>query len=75
MSALFLNGLWRCAKRRNEDKSAAETYISMVTLLSQKLKYWQKLRLEGKIGKCPEAHKVAAPQIDAGSSVAAAASL
>ena len=49
--------------------------MSVVTLPYNKLKSWQKLRLEGAIGKWPEAHRVTEPQINAGSAVAAAASL
>ena len=49
--------------------------MSVSTLPSQKLKIWQKLWLEGKIGKWPEAQKVAAPQINAGSLVEAATSM
>ena len=41
--------IWSCAKGGNEDTRAAETYISVVTLPSQKLKAWQKLWLEGKL--------------------------
>ena len=64
-----------CVKVRNEDKSSADTDMSVVTLPSQKLKAWQKLRLEGTIGKWTEVERVAAPQIITGSAVAAAASL
>ena len=49
--------------------------MSVVSLPSQKLKSCQKLRLEGKIGKWPEAYRVAAPHINARLVVAAAASL
>ena len=49
--------------------------MSVVTLLSQKLKAWQKLRLEGTIGKWSEAQRVATPQINTVSVVVAAASL
>ena len=62
-------------KEINEDTSSAETDMSVATLPSQKLKVWQKMRLEGTIGKCPEAQRVAAPQINAGLAVSAAASL
>ena len=62
-------------KVRNEEKSAAETDMRMVTLPSKKLKAWQKLRLEGKIGKWLEVKRVAEPHINAGSAVAAAASM
>ena len=52
----ILEGLiWICVKGRNEDTSSAETDMTMVTLPSQKLKSWKKLRLEGTIGKWPEA--------------------
>ena len=61
--------IWSCVKRKNEDICAAETDMSVVTLPYQKLKAWQKLRLEGKIGKWPESQRVAAPQINAGSLV------
>ena len=47
----------------------------MVTLPSQKFKAWQKLRLEGTIGKWPEAQRVATPQTNAGSVVAATTSM
>ena len=63
------------AKGRNEDTSSVETDMTVVTPPSQKLKSWQKLRLEGTIVKWPEAQKVAAPQINVGSAVTAAASL
>ena len=53
-------------KGRNEDTSAAETDMIVVNLPSQKLKAWQKLRLEGTIGKWPESQRVAAPQINGG---------
>ena len=59
----------------NEDTSAVETDMSVVTLPSQKLKSWKKLWLEVTIGKWTEVHRVAAPQINSGSAVAAAASL
>ena len=62
-------------KGRNEDTSAAETYTPVVTLPSQKLKPWQKLRLEVTTGKWPEAQRFATPHINTGSTVAAAASL
>ena len=67
--------IWSCTKGRNEDTSAAETDMTVVTLPFQKLKSWQKLRLEGTIEKWPESQRVAAPQINAGSVVAAAVSL
>ena len=66
--------IWSCAKGRNEYTSATETDMSVVTLPSQKLKAWQKLQLERTIGKWPEAHRVAEPQINVGSTLAAAAS-
>ena len=47
----------------------------VVTLPSQKLKAWQKMRLEGTIGKWPEAQRVEAPKINSGSAVAVAASI
>ena len=56
--------IWTCLKGRSEDKSAAETYMTVVTLPSQKLKSLQKLRLEGTIGKWPEAHRLATPHIN-----------
>ena len=43
--------IWRCVNGINEEKSNAETDMSVVTLPSKKLKSWQKLRLEGKNGK------------------------
>ena len=58
--------IWSCVKGLNEETSAAETDMSVVTLPYQKLKTWQKLRLEGTIGKWPEAQRVAATQINAG---------
>ena len=67
--------IWSFARVRNEETSAAEIDMSVVTLPYQKLKAWQKLRLEGKIGKWPESQRVAAPQINAGSVVVAAASM
>ena len=67
--------IWSCVKGRNEETSTAETYMSVVTLPSQYLKSWQKLRLEGIIDKWPEAQMVAAPQINAGSEVAAVESM
>ena len=59
----------------NEDTSSAETYMTMVNLPSQKLKSWQKLRLEGTIRKWPKAQRVETPQIKTGLVVAAAMSL
>ena len=59
----------------NEDISAAETDMSMVTLLYQKLKAWRKMPLEERIVKWPEAQRVVEPQINAGLVVAAAAEL
>ena len=38
--------IWICMNVRNVEKSAAETDISVVTLPSQKLKAWKKMRLE-----------------------------
>ena len=67
--------IWSFMKVRNQDTSVAETDMTVVTLPSQKLKSWQKLRLEGTIGKWIEAHRVATPQINTGLAVAAAASL
>ena len=49
--------------------------MSVVTLPSQKLKSWQKLRIEVTIGKWPKAQRVASPKINAGSAVAAAVSM
>ena len=46
--------VWSCVKGRDEDTSAAETDMTVVTLPYQKLKSWQKLWLEGTIGKWPE---------------------
>ena len=37
--------IWSYRKGRNEDTSAAETDMTVVIIPSQKLKYWQKLRL------------------------------
>ena len=54
--------------------SAAETDMNMVTLPSQKLRSWKKLRLEGTIGNWPEAQMVATPHTNTVSMVAAAAS-
>ena len=67
--------IWICMKGRNKDTSAAETDMTVVTLPSQKLKSWQKLWLEGTVGKWPEARRVSATQINAISEVAVAASL
>ena len=64
--------IWSFMKGRNEDTSGAETDTSAVTLPSQNLKAWQKLRLEETIGKFPEAQRVAATPINSGSKVAAA---
>ena len=41
--------IWSLAKGRNENKSVAEIDMTVVTLLYQKLKAWQELRLEGTI--------------------------
>ena len=60
---------------RNEDTSVAETDMTAVTLPSQKLKSWQKLRFEVTIGKWLEAQRVASLQINSVSAMAAAASL
>ena len=38
-----------CVKEGNEDTSASETDMTVVTLPYQKLKYWKKLWLEGTI--------------------------
>ena len=43
--------IWICVKGINKETSAAETDMSVVTLLSQSLKAWQKLRLEIIVGK------------------------
>ena len=56
-----------------EDTSAAETDMTVVTLPSKRLKSCQKLQPEDTIGKWPEAQWMAAPQINAGLAVAAAA--
>ena len=66
--------IWSCVKGRNEDTNAAETDMTVVTLPYQKLKYWQNLRLEVTIGKWSYPHRVATPQINTGSAVAAAES-
>ena len=47
--------IWSCVKGRNEETSAAETDMSVVTLPYQKLKACQKLRLEGTISNWSEA--------------------
>ena len=62
-------------KGKKQRKNAAEKDMSVVTLSSQKLKAWQKLRIEGKIGNWTEAQRVEAPKINEGSAVAAAASI
>ena len=62
-----------CVKGRNEETSAAETDMSVVTLPSQKFKAWQKLLLGGTIDHWQEAQRVAVPQINTGSAVAVAA--
>ena len=67
--------IWICAKVRNKEKNAEEKDMSVVTLSSQKLKAWQKLRIEGTIGNWTEAQRVAEPKINEGSAVAAAASI
>ena len=51
--------IWSCVNGRNEDASATETDMSMLTLTYHKLKYWQKMWLEGTMGKWPEAQRVA----------------
>ena len=51
--------IWICVKGRNQEKSAAEIDMSVVTLPYQKLKAWQKMWLEGTMGKWPEAQRVA----------------
>ena len=43
--------IWSYVKGRNEYTSAAEIDMTVVTLPYQKFKTWQKLRLEGTIGK------------------------
>ena len=45
--------LWSYVKVINKDTSATEIDMIVVTLLSQKLKAWQKLWLEGTIVKWP----------------------
>ena len=67
--------MWICVNGRNEDTSAVEIDMTVVTLPSRKLKYWQKMRLEGTIEKWPEAQRVVTPHINTGSAVEAAASL
>ena len=64
----------RWVKGRNEETSAKETDMNVVTLPSQKLKSWQKLSLEGTIEKWLKAQRVAVTYINSGSGVAAAAS-
>ena len=66
--------IWSYMKGRHEDTIASKTDMTVVTLQYQKLKSWQKLRLEGTIGKWPEAQRVAAPQINSGLAVTATAS-
>ena len=66
--------IWSCVNGRNEDTSAVEIDMTVVTLPSRKLKYWQKMRLEGTIEKWPEAQRVVTPHINTGSAVEAAAS-
>ena len=46
----------------------------VVTLASRKMNVWQKLRLEGVIGKWPEAQQLKSPQKNAVSVVVSAAS-
>ena len=67
--------IWSCMKGRNKETSATKIDMSVVTLQSKKLKSWQRLRLEGTIGKWPEARRVAAHQLNVGSVVAEAASI
>ena len=67
--------VWSCTKRRNEGTSAAETDMTVVTLMYQKSKSWHKLWLEEKIGKCSEAQRVGTTQINTGLAVVVAASL
>ena len=67
--------IWICVKEINEEKSAAETDMSVVTLPSQKLKAWHKLWLDRKIYRWAKAQRVAAPQINVGSEVAASVSM
>ena len=65
--------IWSCVKVRNEDTSASEIYMTVENLPSQKLKYWQKLQLEGTVGNWPEAQRAETPQKNIESVVAAAA--
>ena len=58
--------IWSCVKGINEDTSDTETDMTVATLPSKKLKFWQKLRLKGTIGKCPESQRVATRQISTG---------
>ena len=70
---LILEWLIRsCVKGRNEDTSAAEIDKILITLPYQKLKAWQKLRIEGTIGKWLEAQRMAAPHINLGLAVTVA---
>ena len=66
--------IWIYIKGINEDTSAAETDITVVTLPSQNFKSRQKLRLDGTIGKWLEAQRVAEPQINSGLVVVAVTS-
>ena len=65
--------IWSYVKERNEETSTVETDMTVVTLSYQKLKSRQKLWIEGKFGKWPEAQRVATPQINTVSAVAAQA--
>ena len=67
--------IWSCVKGGIEETNATETDMSVVTLLYRRLESWQKLWIEGTTGKYPETQRVSAPQINKGSSVAAAASM
>ena len=65
--------LWSSLQGRNKDTSLAETKnLAAVTLPSQKLKEWMKLRLEGTLGKWP-VDKTEVVHHNAGAAVAAAA--
>ena len=67
--------LWSSLQGRNMNTSLAETkHLSAVTLPSQKLKEWCKLRLEGTLGKWP-VEKTEVVHHNAGAAVAAAASM
>ena len=62
-------------KGRNEETSATETDMNVVTLTYQKLKAWHKLRFEETIGKWTEAQSVSAPQINAIAAITVVASM